>query len=121
MVTAADWAEMAARMPAWLRGLRAKAMLRCYAKLGIVEETCPACRGEGYMGADPLDRCPVCNGFGEVPEAVASWARERAFMQALRAGTLTEDQVRRGWRIGTRTGAPCAPSARGSALMRRRA
>jgi len=62
------------RIPRWLRGLRAKMLLSQYTgHLGTEEETCPACAGQGMLGATPLRRCPVCRGFGEVPPPLARW------------------------------------------------
>ena len=65
---------IAAGMPRSLKALRAKLMFeRCAETLGVDEVICPACRGEGLLDDTRLERCPVCCGFGEVPEGLADW------------------------------------------------
>jgi hypothetical protein len=66
--------NVAARVPAELRSLRAKLMLESLCEaLGVEETACPACRGSGWLDRTVLARCPLCVGFREVPERLAVW------------------------------------------------
>lgn len=61
-------------VPRWLRGLRARLLLERQADhMGIKEVRCPACEGTGLLSDGPIERCPICRGFLNVPSALADW------------------------------------------------
>jgi hypothetical protein len=41
--------------------------------MGIKEVRCPACEGTGLLSDGPIERCPICRGFLNVPSALADW------------------------------------------------
>lgn len=73
-----EFRRIAARAPRALRQLRARLMLEplCSA-MGVKDVTCPACRGGGWLDPAVLEFCPLCRGFGEVPDRLADWFRSR--------------------------------------------
>jgi len=77
--------RIAAAMPADLRGMRARMMLRPYwQSAAMPERTCPACGGLGRRRRDCIEWCPVCIGMQKVPERV--W---RYTLNSLAAGRPT--------------------------------
>lgn len=90
--------DLAARVPAWLRALRARLLLEQYAEsLGVQEVECPACGGNGWFDRRRLTSCPICRGFREVPVSLAEWYEGEL---------LRSDRRRRG--ASLRCGAPVA-------------
>ncbi len=68
--------ELAARVPADLRRMRARQMLESEQEfLGTDEVACPGCGGTGWLSRRRLERCPLCYGFREVPVGLAEWFR----------------------------------------------
>ena len=69
-----DVRRIAGRIPRRLRALRARLMLEPFSLvLGVEEVKCPACAGSGWLESGLLETCPVCRGFGEVPQELSSW------------------------------------------------
>jgi len=74
MMSAGAIRGIAARMPRRFKELRAKFMFECWCEtLGVEEVRCPACRGTCWADMSRLVRCPICCGFGEVPDCLADW------------------------------------------------
>ena len=95
------------RVPRLLRGLRARLLLEREADhMGTEEVRCPACDGTGLLNDEPMERCPICRGFLNVPGALADWfevqmrralwrQRFRADMKVIRARVAAQSARRR--------------------------
>lgn len=65
-----------AGLPEGLRRLRAQMMLKSGMRyIGMKDVVCPGCGGRQRLGDDVLEACPICGGFGAVPEALAVHVR----------------------------------------------
>ncbi len=81
--------KIALVMPANLRRLRSKLMFETVCEsLGVEEVACPGCNASGWLDADLLERCPVCCGFQEVPEALADWLKAKLWRAAQEAAAV---------------------------------
>jgi len=66
--------ELATHIPNYMVQQRALLLFDEYhAAAGVEETKCPACGGQGHVTPDPLKRCPICKGWGEVPRSLAVW------------------------------------------------
>ena len=62
------------RLPRWLKDLRGRLLLEAYAwHLGVEEVPCGACGASGWLDERCWRRCPICQGFGEVPKELDDW------------------------------------------------